>query len=136
MKGGRTVARLAEHGLTVLSSDGTFADLAIVDERSGLTAPRNWLTLATAELEGWPRSIECCYLSARDESASVVAMPSNWRNDRPRLDFTLNERAEQELVFISREGEIDLYIDLSTMRPVYTAALYGDKAQRKRPKPL
>lgn len=123
------VRDLERGGLTFLHK-GRAIDLAVVEQLRGPTTPVEWLEFARISLEGTENRVAACWLFeeprfgagiAMPAEGIMIALPDDWSYEKS-LSATLKEYSFEEmrekLKFLRRDGNIDIYLDLSTGKEV------------------
>ena len=106
------VGRLEALGFVLVGPDG-FADVAIVDQRTGPTAPCDWLRFGK-HIAGYTM------VWAPGTPPSPMNAPAGWNAGRTdQLHVTPSESASDYLVPLGRQGMLDVYLDTRTGKEVY-----------------
>ena len=112
---------LAAKGLKVADGKCTDAvDFVVIDQREGPTAQCDWAEfyrLTVLELGG---TISVCRL--RGNQSHRVALPENWNYNSSlsrKHEFVPNEKMQDQLRFLRRDGELDVYLNIETGSEVF-----------------
>jgi hypothetical protein len=116
------VGSLQVKGL-VFSQNGRFIDIAVVNQRTGLTAGCDWLQF-DKHLVGF----SICWLVGTEPGK--VAVPEGWELENSlskKSNFIDNRDADQRLKFLRHADGNDVFLDAETGKEVYVGRPHGPK---------
>jgi hypothetical protein len=121
---------LSSNGLTMrFVIDGSFQDIAVVDQQRGLTMPCEWLEFARIPCEDG--QIAICWLNEGLRQADgihpptgglPVAFPEGWHYARSlskQFGFVQSGEEAERLRFLRTEEGLDVFLDLRTGKEVF-----------------
>lgn len=112
------VDRLIGHGL-VVTDEGGFRDIAVVDQLTGPTAPCDWLSFGK-HVAGYTMA----WLPGT--SPSPMNAPAGWNAGRTdQLHFTPTDDWSERHVPLGRQGKLEVYLDTRTGKEVYVGRTDG-----------
>ena len=119
---GSFVGSLQVKGL-VFSQNGEFIDIAVVDQRTGLTAGCDWLQFGKH-----PAGFSICWLGGMEPGN--VAIPEGWRLENSlskKSHFVDTRDADERLKFLRHADGNDVFLDVETGKEVYVGRPHGPK---------
>ena len=130
---------LVEMGLSLIEN-GHFADIAVVDQREGLTLPCDWLQFRHIEFMDPPMKIATAAFNPPVESGKQleegsfkVSFPQNWKYENSlsqQYQFTPLEEITGRYQFLRHENGIDVLLDRETGKVVYRAQTSRSSGER------
>lgn len=129
----KTFVTILERGGLTAMCEGSFVDIAVVDQLHGLTMPTEWLEFAHLAFDGTGKKVAACWLFADQRLEGVSGIythgremtfvtPDGWIYEdslSAGFKFTRNEDMQEELIFLRQEEGTDVYMDRSTGKEVY-----------------
>jgi hypothetical protein len=115
------VQQLEAGGLLYVGQDGNAHTIAVVDQREGLMRACNWLHFERAQVDSDPTHIGAV-CRAIPSAVESVAAPAHWNfatSLTARHRFILTDQVDDELEFIRRENNVDVYRDRRTGQELY-----------------
>jgi hypothetical protein len=112
------IAALVKSGLVAFDPDGNFVDLVVIDQRSGITAPCDWIEFLRIHFESG--SIGIARLKGNTENA--VCFPGGWTFEKSlsrNAEFQPGVEPGENYEFLRVENGLDVYRDRTTGREVY-----------------
>jgi hypothetical protein len=109
--------------------DGSFRDIAVVDQQRGPTLPCKWLEFARVPYEGG--QIAICWVNEEPPQGAChhlpdvgqsVAFPEGWsyaRSLSKQFGFVQNGDEAEHLRFLRSEDGLDVFLDLRTGKEVF-----------------
>lgn len=125
------IVRLERLGFVFLDASGGARDLAVVDQREGLTTPCKWLKFFHAEVPGG--SVAGVRLVGGNDSS--LTCPEDWDFEHSlsnQFHFVPEGKEQEEgLKFLRHEVGLDVYLNRATGREEYVvhAARSGDRGE-------
>jgi len=113
------VQRLVAKGLAFLDGGGS-VDIVVVDQREGPTAPCDWIEFYRLTPFALGGTIAVCRL--RGNESHRVALPGNSDYNKSlsrEHAFLASEQIQDQLTFLRREGEMDVYLNVATGKEVF-----------------
>jgi hypothetical protein len=110
---------LIANGLAFVDG-GSAVDFVVVDQREGPTAQCDWVEFYRITVFALGGTIAVCRL--RGNESHRVALPGNWDYHRSlscEHGFVPNEQVQDQLKFLRRDGELDVYLNLATGKEVF-----------------
>jgi hypothetical protein len=123
------VKHLEAQGLQFISGSNA-VDIAVADQRDGLSSDCDWLEFGVLQLDE-ERAVSACWFfdGPRDFGEGIYMNDTNMRMATPRewefegslsqkFKFVPNDDIKNELKFIRRENSTDIFLDLNTGKEV------------------
>lgn len=115
------VEQLEANGLLYVGPDENAHTIAVVDQGEGFMRPCNWLTFERAQIDDDPTHIGAI-CRAVPTAVQTVAVPAQWNfatSLTARHRFILTDQIDDELEFVRRENNVDVYRDRRTGQELY-----------------
>ena len=119
---GSFIGSLQIKGLIFLHN-GSAIDIAVVDQREGLTMPCDWI-----EFGSDPAGFSKCWL--KGAKSDQVAVPQGWKLEgslSASFNFIDAQKVEQQLQFLRQEDGIDVFFDKETGKEIYARHPHGSR---------
>lgn len=114
------VGFLESRGL-VFQSDGKCTGIAVIDQQRGITIPCDWADFGRIFIDHeQTQKVSACRI--KGSMQLIVSYPDGWEYENSLskdYHFVQNEKVEQELEFIRKEGGVSVYRHLPTGKTVY-----------------
>lgn len=104
------LAALAEHGLTILNPIGSFADLVVIDQRTGPTAPCDWIEFFRIPFQG----AEIGIARFRGNTEQTLVCPEGWTFEKSlskSSELHPGVEPDENYEFVRFENGVDVYRD-------------------------
>lgn len=130
------VYQLQERGLTFLTKNKA-QDIAVVDQQRGVTSECAWLMFSHLNINEAGDKVAVCWLVSEERIQTAgIHMPLNWQPGESiklatppgwtyenslsqKFNFVENENLNKEKIFLGREDDMDVYLDLKTGKKLY-----------------
>jgi len=123
---GNYIGRLEKMGFQFLL-DGSARDLAVVDQRQGLTTPCDWLEVIYFDIDDdLNQRVVAAHLAGEDPDP--MAAPTGWTLEQSISlgeGYVPNNEFSKRLKFLRREHSLCVYFDNKTGKEVYIGRTSG-----------